>query len=103
VHALFRFALLSECTNKTCLTYLNLRAIQHWDVLQASVGALHMDHPGVDGSRVGQDLFEEARHASAFDSSYASFRESQGDDCDMGTRIRVSVVGILEVGRRSAI
>jgi hypothetical protein len=62
-----------------------------------------MDHSGVDGSRVGQDFFEEARYAGAFDSSYASFRKSQGDDRDVGTRIRVSVVGILEVSRRSAI
>jgi hypothetical protein len=64
---------------------------------------LHMDHSGIDGSRVGQDLFEEARHASAFDGPYASFRKSQGDDCNVETRIWISVVGILEDGHRSAV
>lgn len=88
--------------NKTCLIYLSLRAIHHWDVLQASIVVLDVKQACVDRSRVGQDLFDETRHASAFDSSYASFRKSQGYDCDVGTCVWVSVVGILEIDRRSA-
>jgi hypothetical protein len=88
---------------RTGLTYLSLSAIHHWNILRASIGVLHMDHSGIDGSRVGQDLFEEARHASAFDGPYASFRKSQGDDCNVETRIWISVVGILEDDYRSAV
>jgi hypothetical protein len=73
VQTLFQSVLPTGSANKTCLTYLSLRAIHHGDFLQASVVVPHMEQSSVNGSRVGQDLFDEARHASSFDSPYASF------------------------------